>query len=355
MGYNEERRSCRPSILIKNKKAMVQDQLVEYVSSQLKLGVSRDAVKSALTSVGWAPLDVEDTLKKVEGGVASAPAQPAAPQKTTAAAPGIATAAKPVSFSMPGNAAGQMSSPSSQSIRVSDLVSAVAPAQSMPAGSAAKTVPFGAPAGKPAMVAKDPIFKAPTIITSAPAGRTKTKFGIMGIVAVVLIVILGAFAGYLFMENSSLASQLQAASGKNQTVTQSSAAQIQALGASTTALEAQVASLTTENQDLSTDLALFVAPAGSTSSTAPVPISISGMLSAGSAKNTYLITTQYGAKASIKNSSDSGVAAAFQPLLGTTVQIGGTYVPGTPSITVTSVNGVPIPAPLVPVPAPATH
>ena len=54
---------------------MVQDQLVEYVSSQLKLGISRDAVKAALTGVGWAPLDVEDTLKKVEGA-AAALAQP---------------------------------------------------------------------------------------------------------------------------------------------------------------------------------------------------------------------------------------------------------------------------------------
>ena len=54
---------------------MVQDQLVEYVSSQLKLGISRDAVKAALTGVGWAPLDVEDTLKKVEGA-AVASAQP---------------------------------------------------------------------------------------------------------------------------------------------------------------------------------------------------------------------------------------------------------------------------------------
>ena len=61
---------------------MVQDQLVEYVSSQLKLGISRDAVKTALVGVGWAPLDVEDTLKKVEGTTTAAPAQPAAPQKT---------------------------------------------------------------------------------------------------------------------------------------------------------------------------------------------------------------------------------------------------------------------------------
>ena len=49
---------------------MVQDQLVEYISSQMKLGIARDAIKSALVGVGWAPLDVEDTLKKVEGGAA---------------------------------------------------------------------------------------------------------------------------------------------------------------------------------------------------------------------------------------------------------------------------------------------
>ena len=46
---------------------MVQDQLVEYVSSQIKLGISRDAIKSALVGVGWAPLDVEDTLQNAPG------------------------------------------------------------------------------------------------------------------------------------------------------------------------------------------------------------------------------------------------------------------------------------------------
>ena len=59
---------------------MVQDQLVEYISSQLKLGVARDTVKSALVGVGWAQLDVEDTLKKVEGGAAPLSGQPVASQ-----------------------------------------------------------------------------------------------------------------------------------------------------------------------------------------------------------------------------------------------------------------------------------
>jgi uncharacterized protein Smg (DUF494 family) len=45
---------------------MVQDSLVEYISSQMKAGISRDAIKASLVGAGWQAADVEDTLKKVE-------------------------------------------------------------------------------------------------------------------------------------------------------------------------------------------------------------------------------------------------------------------------------------------------
>ena len=249
---------------------MVQDQLVEYVSSQIKLGISRDAIKSALVGVGWAPLDVEDTLKKVEGGAVSAPVQPVTPLKTMDAVSGAAASPKPVSFSMPGIAAGQIKNLEPQSIRVSDLVSAIAPASSMPVGAVPKSVSsVTAGIGKVATAAKDQFPKGspagvfPTFTASTE--KKKMKFGLLGIVAVVLIIAIGAFAGYLFIKNSTLTNELRAAQAgtgqQNQAAAQSSTAQIQALNASNTALTAEITSLTAENQNIAANLLLLAAPA----------------------------------------------------------------------------------------------
>jgi cell division protein FtsB len=331
---------------------MVQDQLVEYISSQIKLGISRDAIKSALAGVGWAPLDVEDTLKKAEGGTAPAPLQPVVSQKTVEPAAGTAASPKFVSFSTPGTAASQAKNPEPQTIRVSDLVSSVAPASSMFAQAAPKVISSVGVVGtgKATPVAKDQASKGPPTgsftASIAPMGQKERKIGLLGIVAIVLIVLLGAFAGYLFFKNGSLDNQLQALSGQNQGVVQGSLAQIQALNASNTALAAQIASLTSANQDLAKNLSFFVAPAGSAATSSP--ILVSGILSAGLGKNTYIVTTVYGAKTYVKNSSDTAVAATLQSLLGATVQLSGTYVPGTSNITVISVNGSPISLPPVP-------
>ena len=319
---------------------MVQDQLVEYISSQVKLGISREAIKSALTGVGWAPLDVEDTLKKVEGGTVLA--QPIGAQKMTEPA---AASPKFVSFSAPGTAAPQTKNPEPQTIRVSDLVSSVTPTSSMPAQTAPKIISSVAAIGtaKATPIAKDQsakgFFAGPSMVSTVPMGQKKKGIGWLGIVAIVLIVLLGAFAGYLFMKNGSLDSQLQALNGQNQGAVQNAASQIQALNASNTALATRISSLTTANQDLALNLSFFTIPLNLPQPVTSSPVSVSGVLAAGLGKNTYIVTTPYGVKAYVKNSSDAAIAALLQPLLGGAVQIAGTYVPGTPNITVTSVNG----------------
>jgi hypothetical protein len=333
---------------------MVQDQLVEYVSSQLKLGIARDTIKAALTGVGWAPLDVEDTLKKVEGNTASSSAvlQPAAAQKTAGPTPTATASPKLVSFSMPGTAASQVKSPEPQTVRVSDLVSTVAPASSMPpAGTAPKIISSGTmSAGQAAM---KPFAMGNSSFT-AGVMQKKKGIGLLGVLAIVLIILLGALSGYLFLKNSSLDSQLQAQGSGTQSLAQSSASQIQALNASNTTLAAEVASATAANQDLTTNLSFFTPPVGMPTPATSTQVSVSGVLSAGLGKNTYIITTPYGVKVYVKNSTDKGVAAALQPLLGTTVQLSGTYIPGTPNITVSGVNGTPTTLPPVATTTPAS-
>jgi hypothetical protein len=336
---------------------MIQDQLVEYVSSQLKLGISRDAVKAALVGVGWAPLDVEDTLKKVEGGATVVPAEPIVSPKPTEVA-GTATVASPkfVSFSAPGMVAGQVKNPEpQQTVRVSDLVSSVAPVSSTPSAPASRVAPamnISTDIGKtPVMTQKTPFSKAPLAgnfpTYTAPMAQKKGGSKLVEIIEAVVVVVLCCFTGYLFYKNNNLNNQLQAINGQNQGAAQGSASQLQMLNASNTALTTEVASITAENQDLMTNLSFLVLPTSSSSTASSTSISISGTLSAGLGKNTYIVTTPYGVKTYVKNSSASGVATTLQPLLGTMIQISGTYTPGTPNITVTSINGSPISVPTV--------
>ena len=224
----------------------------------------------------------------------------------------------------------------------------------MPVGSAPKIMSSGM-AGNvkatPIIAVKDQFPKAAPMGTSAvfaaPLGQKKKVIGLVDILALVLIVIIGAFAAYLFIQNNGLNSELQAAQTgtQNAGTAQSAAtqAELQALDASDTALVAQVVSLGASAQALATNLSFLVVPAGSSATSTPV--SVSGTLAAGLGKNTYSIATPYGVKVSVKNSSDNYVAAALQPLLGSSVQVSGTYIPGTPNITVTSVNGSPVSPP----------
>ena len=152
---------------------MVQDQLVEYISTQLKLGVSRDAIKSALTGVGWVSLDVEDTLKKVEGATTPASAQPTVAPKMVQPASSVAAAApaKFVSFSMPGTVASPTKNSEPQTVRVSDLVSTVAPASGMSSSSSSPKIISSGPAKI------HPKFLPPRRLSHLPHLRSRGKRG----------------------------------------------------------------------------------------------------------------------------------------------------------------------------------
>jgi hypothetical protein len=127
------------------------------------------------------------------------------------------------------------------------------------------------------------------------------------------------------------------------------------VAASTTALTAQVATLTTETQELQTELSFYAAPAGATPG-ATTSVSFNGIVSGGG-KTSYVITATYGAKIYVANSKAASVISAMTPLMPavsststtstapttpsapTSAQFAGTYVPGSDSITLTSVNG----------------
>jgi hypothetical protein len=305
---------------------MVQPQLTDYISSQLKLGVSRDAIKSALKGAGWLEVDVEDTLK------------------TTAS---VAAAATPVS----GMGAGS-------SIKVSDLVSASSSATSFfstspsSPSSLSKSAPKDQPKDQKSQSMGSVATKAsPKTSTVFSAGDIKKSDGMVMKVALIAATLLFAgLAGFLYYKNMTLSSETAKLKGQGGDVSSRIAAlttQLQALKALSTASDAQVAMLNAQNATLAANLSFAAEPPSPT----PLPqetISISGILSYSSLA--YQLVTPYGVMAVVQNSSDAKVIAALKPLLTGTnpVTLTGTHIPGSQFLTVTAVNGTSLSA------APAT-
>jgi ribosomal protein L12E/L44/L45/RPP1/RPP2 len=305
---------------------MVQDQLVEYITSQLKAGVSGETIKATLVAAGWQSVDVDDTLKKIQSPAVAA-AQPMAVSASSPSA--MATGPKPISTAKI----------EPQTIRVSDLVSASDKVVSM---SATKPIDTRAESTKkfltPNVAPGATSYQAPAVRSSS-RGPITTEI-LLGI----LMIVFGALAVYLFLANRGLSGQVSMLTAQSTGVsTQVSTLQNQ-LDASTTALTAEVASATTANQELALDLSFYAIPTGS--ATTPTSTTMLVGLVSGST-GSYVITTPNGARVRVLNSKDPKVATLMSPLVGatTTVPFGGTYTPGIAAITLTEVNGVSLIAP----------
>ncbi len=304
---------------------MVQDQLVEYITSQLKAGVSGETVKATLVAAGWQSADVDDTLKKIQSPAVAA-AQPMAVGGSSPSA--MSTGPKPISTAKI----------EPQTIRVSDLVSASDKVVSM---SATKPIDTRAESTKkfltPNVAPGATSYQAPTVRSSV-RGPITTEI-LLGI----LMIVFGALAVYLFLANRGLAGQVSTLTAQSTGVsTQVSTLQNQ-LDASTTALTAEVASDTTANQELALDLSFYAVPLGSVAA----PTSTTILVGVVSGASSYVITTPNGAKVRVLNSKDPKVATLMVPLVGATTSVlfGGTYTPGVAAITLTEINGVSLIAP----------
>lgn len=324
---------------------MVQDQLVDYIGSQLKLGVSRDAIKSALVSAGWVAADVDDTLKKVGGG-----SQPVAASSGSAAnAVSAITSAKPTNAGSP------------QMIKVSDLISA-SPASASSIGSVSTTTSAMPTDGaKPAASGTGKIdpsslggkisgntFKANASAGVMPAGAGISVGGGMGkgtiiawVVAAVCFLGFGGAAWYFYSANGGLATQVASLTSQSASMNSQLTSLQSQIDASSTQLSAEIKSLTEANADLALNLSFFTVPIGAPTTT-PQPVTISGWLTDG--KGMYWVTTRRGAKISVGGTSDPISASRLKSLIGDTVQIVGTYTVGTPQISVGVITNLSAPA-----------
>ena len=291
---------------------MIQDQLVDYISAQKKAGVSRDTIKNTLVSAGWQVADVEDTLKKVEGGAVSQP-----------------ITAKPIATTA--------SSSAPQTMKMSDLVSSSDP------GNTSSVATKSFTGAQPATTKTTTTTSTTATSFSAKQFPEKSSSShgalITEIVLGILVIAIGGLAGYLYFQNNALNAKIASANTTSGSAEQQLAALQQAATASTTALTAGNNTLTAQNKELITELS-FYTPATNTAPGATSTVSLSGTLSGGG-KIPYIIKATYGAKVYISNSKDANVIAALAPFATSTAAINfdGTYVPGADSMTVTAVNG----------------
>lgn len=289
---------------------MVNQQLVDYVKQQTQAGVSKDAVRKALSDAGWPPADVDDSMKALDA--VSIPAS------------GAVAAAKPAATT-------------------------IDPAAAMSAGQAYS------PAVSP--MKTDKFFDE----TAVKDHGRKTGMVPLIVMGAVIVLLLGALV-YMYFSGSGAVPQVASPDTANL------AGQVQSLTADKSNLASQVETLTNDNQAYAAEVAFFAYPTGT--STADITGTIKGTLSGGGAVP-YAVTTPHGLKAFVKNYKDAKVDAALKPLVGNVAELSGTHKPGSPDLTVTSVNGVSVnpppaatssptstpgaaaPAPVIP-PAPAT-
>jgi len=310
---------------------MIQNQLIDYISSQLKLGISKDVIKTSLVGAGWPMADIDETMQHLDSGGGKT-AQPvvAASVAAVSAKPAVAAASK-------------MQDP--QTIRMSDLISTSDSAKSFAGFPDAKATkepakeikieksaasPIAGPAMQP--VTAKPVAAAAMpmeamTMTAKPAGKSGL---IMKIVSIALIVIFAGLSGFLFFQNNNLMTKLSALNMQSAKVTADLAAIKTSMNSSSTGMSEQVADLTAQNADLLLNLSFYAIPPAAP--IAPSKVLLAGAISGGG-KTPFVVTTKYGAKITVQNSKDAKVVAWLTPFVGTSTVVSGTYAPGTPAMT----------------------
>jgi hypothetical protein len=274
---------------------MVNQKLLDYVGQQLKNGVSSSAISSALLGAGWSQSDVSTALDQAQSVSSGTPfAVTPASASTTAG----------------GTVASFVSSPITST------------------GDIIRTESTSNVGKISAQQSSGSVFSSTT--TSSTDSMHRSIGAIIGYsVLGILVVGFGGLSGYLYQQNQGLMADLVVA----RTGGDSMSASAQMLQKSADSLNAQNMALKAQVDDLTNQLAVFAPGTGSASDA-----QVSGALSVNGA-GVYSVTGSTGIVYTVKNSKDSKVAGVLGGLVGSSVTIAGTHTPGSPTITVISVNG----------------
>ncbi len=306
----------------------VNQQLKDYISQQLKLGVSKDVVKSTLLGAGWSESDVSEAMASVESPAVSQSVSPAAAGET-----------KPVEQAQP------VTNPSETVGTVKSLE--VKPEIKTPAAGSEKIPPasfvtsdiFRAkdePLFQPKETAQKPsLADKPQIISvNEKAAKTAPRQFVLPLILGILLLASLAAAGFFYYQNSGSQDQINSLSQENSSLRN----QLSAFSNDKSNLTSQISSLNDTINELKNELSIFAIVG---TSTAELPVTVKGILSTGGRAG-YSLTTANNIVVYVKNSKDAKVEAALKPLVGSELAIGGTHSTGSSSITVTTINGQPL-------------
>lgn len=287
---------------------MLQQQIVDYAKSQLKLGVGREAIKNALLAAGWTSGDVDDSLVAAE-----ASGNQSSPAVTAPAGPKIAFEPSKEFVKIPAQE-------KTTTVVVSDLIPK----------SAEK--PIEAKQKKEERPVK---LGEISVVKKTSFGKTLVANIALGVIATLAV----AAAAFFYLGKTSATQELLAAKSENNSFTQKVAdlnSQITSLTSNVTGLGTELDNLKKENQAVALELSFFAAPTGATQT------NFSNLKGTLGGKNIYTIKTARGSVLTIKNSKDAAVINALKPLLGQEATLSGSYIPGSRELTVSNVNGTDI-------------
>lgn len=298
-----------PARMCYNITNMANQQLKDYFIQQSKLGISKDAIKSALLEAGWSESDVNGAMAE------SSPAAQVAPQTTPAQTSTPAVISQ--SFQKQPETAAKPSSP----FITSDIFK---------------------PRGEPVFQPMTSVNASNVIGEKQEIASVSLKKKLMEEGNKILIIFLGIASivllmgnVYFFLQNGNLNGRIDSLR-KASSLLGDKETQIVSLSSEKTALSDQVDSLNKTIADLNGQLSIFApSPAGST---IPIPFDVNGTLGGGG-KSLYSITTSKGIILFVKNSRDATVDAFLKPLLETNVRLEGTHQSGSVQLTATAVNG----------------
>lgn len=333
-------------------KKMANQQLVDYIKQQLQLGVSKEAVKETLSQAGWPEADINDALSAAapspaEAAQSSSPATPSVPSTsaTVATETKLATETKPAAETKSAT-----KGESARGVQPAASASQDKPGATGPASSALSQLTNKSSASQSSpSVAKDILkpkseaaFQPKIQTMSAQAagqssGDSSTRKYALPAVGIAVVLVLAGWSVYLFLQNRALKGEASQSADLSASL-EEARTQIASLTNDKNMLSSQLEAVNLERNDLLLHLSFFVAPAGEAETK---DITISGTLGGGG-RSPYTITTSRQVVLNVKNSSESDVSKALQPLLGSVIEVVGTYVPGTRNITVAVVNGVPV-------------
>lgn len=317
-------------------------QLKDYIVEQTKLGVSKDTVKSALLEAGWKEGDISQAVaeaesrpqemaslkptlpiqpveqaKPLQSAQQTQPFQPAKPSE-------ISQESKPVSMS-------GFSNPTKKDSPVPFITSDIfqPKGESVFQSSGAKSqTPSNSPETKPQVI---------SIKQNNKSGAGTIGGKILSISLVVVSIILLGGNVYFFLQNSALQTQLNVSKQENV----SFSSQLSSLANDKNSLTGQITSLNQTISDLDNQLSLYTWPSN-VSQTQELPVTIKGILGGGG-RALYFLTTNKSLMVNVKNSKDLRVDEVLKPLLGTQVEVSGTHLVKSDSVTVTTVNGASLP------------